>query len=83
MDESIKNGIRRLAEDAETGIARSILRWKYKKEGVSPPGDDDLETQSRQIAYRARGVIADRGMNIWNEFKKVYAKSGVKEDPGK
>jgi hypothetical protein len=83
MDENIRNGIRRLAEDAETVIARSILRWKYKKEGVSPPGRDDLETQSREIADRARGVISERGLNIWNELKKVYAKSGVKEDPGK
>lgn len=83
MDENFRKGISRLAEDAEAGIARSILRWKYKKEGVSPPGDDDLETQSRQIADRARGVIAERGMNIWNEFKKVYVKSGVKGGPGK
>jgi hypothetical protein len=83
MDENIRNGIRRLAEDAETVIARSILRWKYKKEGVSPPGRDDLETQSREIADRARGVISERGLNIWNEFKKVYAQSVVKEDPDK
>jgi hypothetical protein len=80
MGENIKKGIRRLAEDAEAGIARSILRWKYKKEGISPPGDDDLETQSRAVADRARGVIAERGMNVWNELKKVYDKSGGKED---
>jgi len=81
MDENIGKGIRRLAEDAEARIARSILRWKYKKEGVSPPGDDDLESRSRRIADTARGVISERGKSVWNEFKKVYAKSGVNEDP--
>jgi hypothetical protein len=83
MDENTRKSIRRLAEDAEARIARSILRWKYKKEGVSPPGDDDLESQSRRVADTARGVISERGKNVWNEFKKVYAKSGIKEEPGK
>jgi hypothetical protein len=82
MDENIRKGIRRLAKEAEEGIARSILRWKYKKEGVSPPGDDDLETQSRRVADTARGVISKRGKTVWNELKKVYAKSGDKEDRG-
>jgi len=81
MDEKIKKGIRRLAEDAEAGIARTVLRWKYKKEGVSPPGDDVLETRSRAVADQARHVISNRGKNVWNAFRKVYAQSGVKEDP--
>ena len=80
MDENIKKGIRRLAEDAEAGIARSILRWKYKKEGAEPPGDDDLEKQSRMVADRAKDVLAERGRNVWNEFKKVYVKPESKED---
>ncbi len=83
MDEKTRQGIRRLAEDAETSIARSILRWKFKKEGVSPPGEDDLETQARRVTDTARGVIRERGKNIWNEFKKVYAKSAGREEPDK
>lgn len=81
MDENIRKGLRRLAEDAETGIARSILRWKYKKDGVSPPGDDDLEARSRRVADRAHDVISERGRNVWNELKKVYVKPKIKEDP--
>jgi hypothetical protein len=83
MDESTKKVIRRLAEDGEARVARSILRWKYKKEGIAPPGDEDLESQSRRIADTARGVISERGKNLWNEIKKVYAKSGDKGDPGR
>jgi len=80
VDEQIKSGIKRLAEGAQTGIARSILRWKYKKEGVPLPGEEDLEAQSQRIADRARGVISQRGKNILNEFKKVYAKSIGEKD---
>jgi hypothetical protein len=80
MDENIKKGIKRLAENAEIGVARSILRWKYKKEKVIPPGDDDIETQSRMVADKVHDVIAERGRNVWNELKKVYAKTGAKED---
>ncbi len=80
MDENIKKGIKRLTENAEIGIARSILRWKYKKENGTPPGDDDIETQSRMVAGKAHDVIAERGRNVWNELKKVYAKTAAKED---
>lgn len=81
MDEKIKKGIKRLAEDAEIGVARSILRWKYKKEKGIQPSDDDLENQSRRVAGKAHEVIVERGRNIWDEVKKIYAKTGVKEDP--
>ena len=80
MDENIKKGIKRLTENAEIGIARSILRWKHKKEKGTPPGDDDIETQSRMVAGKAHGVIAERGRNFWNELKKVYAKTGAEEE---
>jgi hypothetical protein len=83
MDEKTKEGIRRLAKDAETSIARSILRWKYKKEGISPPGGDVLESQARRVTDTARGVISERGKNVWNELKKVYAKSAGREEPDK
>ncbi len=80
MDENIKKGIKRLAENAEIGVARSILRWKYKKEGRDAPGDDELKDQSRMVAEKAHDVIAERGKNVWHELKKVYAKTGVRED---
>ena len=80
MDENIKKGIKKLAENAEIGAARSILRWKYKKEGRDAPGDDELKAQSRKVAGKAHEVIAESGRNVWNEFKKVYAKNEVRED---
>ncbi len=68
MDEEIKEGMRRLAEGAQKGLARSL------------PHEDDLEVQSRRIVEQARGVIAVRGKNIINEFKKVYSREAQREE---
>ena len=80
MDENIKRGIKRLAENAEIGVARSILRWKYKKEGRDAPGDDELKDQSQRVAGKAHEIITERGRSVWNELKKVYAKTEIRED---
>lgn len=83
MDENLKRGIRRLARDAETGIARSILRWKYRRETGTPPEDGYIETRAKTVADAAHQVIAERGRNVWQELKKVYAGAGTGKDSEK
>ncbi|HDZ91821.1 MAG: hypothetical protein JRJ09_11935 [Deltaproteobacteria bacterium] len=80
MDKNLKKGLRRLAEDAEVGLARSILRWKYKRERGTSPGDDYLEARSRMVADAAREVIVQRGKKVIDEIRKVYSKPGTGED---
>lgn len=72
MDEKTKEGIKRLTRDAERGIARSIIRWKYKKEGKSLPEDQQLDEQSRKVADTAHQVLSESGRNLWTELKKAY-----------
>jgi len=83
MDENIKKGIKRFARDAEVGFARSVLRWKYKKEGRPAPSDSDLEERSRQVAVQAHDIVARRGSSVLSGLKQVYRKAGIneKEDP--
>ena len=84
MDEKIKKGLKKFAQEAEIGFTRSVLRWKYKKEGVVPPREELLEDQSRQVAAQAREVIARRGKGVWKELKKAYSKGRTRgERPGK
>ncbi|MFO7985237.1 MAG: hypothetical protein R6U38_05190 [Desulfatiglandaceae bacterium] len=82
MDPNLKKNLRKLAQGAETGVARSLLRWKYKKEGRAAPQDEDLDTQSRKIADEAHTILSIRGKKAWNEVKKVYEKqrAGGEED---
>ncbi len=83
MDEQIKRNVKKLARDAENKVARSILRWKYKKEGKPIPVEHQLENESRYIAEKAHQIIAKRGKTVLNELKKVYVKDDQKEEgPG-
>jgi hypothetical protein len=80
MDEQIKKSVKKLARDAENKVARSILRWKYKKEGKPVPIEHQLENESRYVAEKAHQVISKRGKTVLNEFKKVYFRGDQKEE---
>ena len=83
MDDELKKSLKKLAEGAERGVARSLLRWKYKKEGRSVPEDAVLDHESRQVASRAHEIITTRSKNVWRELKGVYSKTqDKKEGPG-
>jgi len=82
MDDQIRESLKKAVEQAETSLAKSILRWKYKKQGTPTPLDHQLEEESRQVGRRAHGIIARRGKSALRELKKAYQKkSEKKEDP--
>jgi hypothetical protein len=72
MSKDIKDDLKKLAKETEVKLAESILRWRYKKEGKKLPDKDYLEHKSRTITDRANMILAQRGKNIFNEFKKAY-----------
>jgi hypothetical protein len=81
MDEKSKKEIKRVLDRAEQGITRSIIRWKYRKEGKPLPRDELIDDHSREVVDQAHGIIKKRGKAIWKELKKVYSgETGRKED---
>ncbi len=82
MDEDIKKGLKRAVESVEVSVTKSVLRWKYKKEGKQIPLEERLENESRHVADRAHEVIAKRGRNVWEELKKAYLKGDGKKGTG-
>ena len=74
MAEETKHNLKKIAEEAEIKVTKSVLRWKYKKEGKDVPPEYRLESESRQVAGRAHEILAKRGRNVFNELKKVYRK---------
>ena len=81
MDEKSKKEIKRALGKAEEGITRSIIRWKYRKEGRPLPDEDHLKGHSQEVVDQAHKVIAKRGKIIWKELKKVYSNNvGKNED---
>ncbi|MCP4681003.1 MAG: hypothetical protein GY864_01555 [Desulfobacterales bacterium] len=75
MDEETKGTLKKIGKKTGVRVARSILRWKYKKEGKPVPFDSRLESQSEYIADQAHQVIARRGKSVWKELKKIYHKN--------
>ena len=70
MDEDIKKDIKRLAKNTELMIARSLLRWKYKKEDKPLPGDRQLDQNTRNLVDKAHEILARRGNRVLSELKK-------------
>ena len=74
MDEETKKNLKKIGKETEAKVARSILRWKYKREGKPVPIDSQLDSQSKYIADQAHQLIAKSGKSVWKELKKAYNK---------
>ena len=80
MNDDITRNFKKIAREAEVGIARTLLRRRYRKEGKQPPGDEELQRRSRQVAEEARRTMVKSGRTAWKELKKVYHKSRSKDE---
>jgi hypothetical protein len=82
MADDIGKNVKRIAQEAEAGIARYLLRWRYRKEGRQTPGEAELQRRSRQVAEEAHQAMVKSGKTAWKEIKKAYAK-GRSTDRGR
>lgn len=58
-----------IAQNVEVRLTETLLRWRYKRQGKTPPADDQLKDQSRAITDQVHEILLRRGKNIWKEFK--------------
>ena len=79
----MKNKLKRFAAETEMGAVRSILKWKFKKEGKRIPSAAELDEQSRKAALLANDLIMTTGKTVWNDLIEVYVKKGVKKEGAK
>ena len=77
MEQKTRQDLKKIAEETEMRITRSILRWRYRKEQKPLPPAYQLENESRQIASRAHNIVVKRGKNVFDELKRVYKKRKV------
>ena len=73
MDEELKKNLKRLGFETETRLTRSLLRWKYRREGRGIPAEQELDEQSRRVAETAHGKLGRAGKSVWRELKRVYS----------
>jgi hypothetical protein len=79
LDEDVKKQIKKAVETTEKSLTRSLLRWKYKKEGKPIPREGELDLESTLVTRRARRVIRRRGKTIWKEVRDAYKANREKE----
>lgn len=63
-----------MAQNAETRITESLLRWRYRKGGKTPPPDEQLKTESRAVTDQVNEILVRRGKSLWKELKSKTGK---------
>jgi hypothetical protein len=58
-----------MAQNVEVSLTESLLRWKYRRQGKTPPADNQLKDQSKAITDQVHEILLRRGKNIWKELK--------------
>jgi hypothetical protein len=55
---------------SELKLARSILRWKFQKEGRPPPKNGELDAAASRLLDEARKIARQRGKNLLDILKE-------------
>ncbi len=55
---------------SELTLAKSILKWKYQKEGRPPPEDGELDTAASRLLDEAREIARKTGKNLFDILKE-------------
>jgi hypothetical protein len=54
----------------ELDLAKSILRWKIRKEGRAEPADKELEEAAANLLAEAREIARRRGKSLYEILKE-------------
>jgi hypothetical protein len=63
-----------IAQGVEVKLTETLLRWRYKRQGKTPPADDQLKTRSRTITDQVNEILVRRGKNIWKQLRSKTEK---------
>ena len=72
MGTELKKDFLKLAREAEISLTKSILKWRFEKEGKQPPEEQDLDKKSREVSDQVNRIISDGARSLWDEIKKAY-----------
>lgn len=57
-------------ERGELHLAKSILRWKIRKEGRAEPPDEELEAAAANLLAEAREIARRHGKSLYEILKE-------------
>ena len=66
LAESLMSRLKR----GEINLAKSILRWKIRKEGKVDPSETELEEAAARLLEEAREIARRRGKSLYEILKE-------------
>jgi hypothetical protein len=55
----------------EKDLTKGLLRWKRKREGMPPAGEETLDESSERIVESAHDLMKKEGKEILQDLKKA------------
>ena len=55
----------------EKDLTKGLLRWKMKREGVPPAGEETLDANSERIVETAHTIMKKEGKEILHDLNKT------------
>ncbi len=74
MDDKKTGPLSEMAQNIEVRLTESLLRWRYKRQGKTPPADDSLKSQSRIVTEQVNEILLRRGKNLLKELRSKHEK---------
>lgn len=65
--ESLSKKIRAVEKD----LTKGLLRWKMKREGMPPAGEETLNESSERIVEAAHSLMKKEGSKILQDLKRA------------
>ena len=57
--------------EREKDLAKSLIRWKLRRKGMSVPDDNLLEERADSLVEGVHQVMKERGQKVYQEFKEA------------
>jgi len=66
----LADSLRSRLRESELRLVKSILRWKYQKEGRPPPENGELDAAASRLLDESREIARKRGKNLFDILKE-------------
>ena len=67
---SLANSFLSRLRHGELRLAKSVLQWKLRKEGRTPPEDTELDAAASRLLDQAREIVRKTGKNLYETLKE-------------
>jgi hypothetical protein len=71
MEKSPPGSLSKKIRAVEKDLTKGLLRWKMKREGMPPAGEETLDESSERIVESAHDLMKKEGKEILHDLKRA------------